>query len=455
MVVCALSASVCGKKYYQEASDVHANLREGLSAQNPQDLKLFFLPKTPLKPEELDIPESMAEDLILRYLYTKGGSSLRELSRSLKLSFPLLHALFQRMRQLQLFEVTGMEGNDYMFTLSGLGREQAAKRFLVCHYIGPAPVSVSAYNAAVRNQNTRPIIDRATLKMAFSDLVLTSRFLDELGPALISRKSIFLYGPTGNGKTSVVSRLSRLHQDTIVIPYAVEVDGQVIVLYDPAVHEKVDEILGEVDPRWVVCRRPCIMVGGELEPSMLELQFEESTKVYAAPVQMRANNGILVIDDFGRQIVSPVHLLNRWIVPLDRRVDYLTLRYGLKFQIPFEMTVVFATNLDPNDLADEAFLRRIPNKILVDAVNGDVFDRIFERLVKERLLSCEPETARFFRNLCLKAGGELRACQPVDILNILISISEFEGKEPQVNRKSLAAAAGLYFAKPKAVAEQS
>jgi hypothetical protein len=436
-----------------EIADVHSILRKELSEERTRDLKLFFLPKTALKPEELDIPVSLAEDLMLRYLYTKGGASLNELSRSLKLSFALLHSLFQRMRQMQLFEVTGMEGNDYMFTLSGLGREHAAKRFLISHYIGPAPVSVAAYNAAVRSQNIRPIIDRAMLKMAFSDLVLTNRFLDQLGPALISRKSIFMYGPTGNGKTSVVSRLSRLHQDTIVIPYAVEVDGQVIVLYDPAVHEKVEENLSGIDPRWVVCRRPCIIVGGELEPGMLELQLEESTKVYAAPVQMRANNGILVIDDFGRQIAKPVYLLNRWIVPLDRRVDYLTLRSGLKFQIPFEMTVVFATNLDPNDLADEAFLRRIPNKILVDAVNEDVFDRIFDRLLKERNLSCEPETARFFRDLCLKIGGELRACQPADIFNILLSVSEFEGSELQIDRKGLARAAGLYFAKPKGVAE--
>ncbi|MBI5581712.1 MAG: AAA family ATPase [Deltaproteobacteria bacterium] len=399
----------------------------------------------------MDIPVSMAEDLILRYLYAKGASSLRELGRSVKLSFPLLHTLFQRMRQQQLFEITGMDGNDYMFTLSGIGREQAAKRFLVCHYIGPAPVSVSAYNAAVCSQNIRLAINHTLLKMVLADLVLTDRFLDELGPALISQKSIFLYGPTGNGKTSVVSRLSRLHQDTIVIPYAVEVDGQVIVLYDPAVHEIAEAPLSDLDQRWVVCRRPCIIVGGELEPSMLELQLEESSKVYAAPIQMRANNGMLVIDDFGRQIVSPMHLLNRWIVPLDRRVDYLTLRYGLKFQIPFELTVVFATNLDPNDLADEAFLRRIPNKILVDAVDCDSFDRIFARVVKERRLSCDPATAIFFRNLCVEMGGGLRACQPADVLNALESISEFEGNEPRIDPKSLTRAAGLYFAKPKGV----
>jgi hypothetical protein len=423
------------------------------SEKKPQDSKLSFFPKAPGEPEELDIPVSMVEDLMLRFLYTKGTSSLRELSGSLKLSFPLLHRLFQHMRQQQLFEITGMDGNDYLFTLSGIGREQAAKRFLICHYIGPAPVSVAAYTAAVRSQNIRLAINRAMLKMALADLVLTDRFLDELGPALISQRSIFLYGPTGNGKSSIVSRLARLYQDTIAIPYAVEVDGQVIVLYDPAVHEIAEDPLSGLDQRWVACRRPCIIVGGELEPRMLELQLEEGTKVYAAPVQMRANNGMLVIDDFGRQIVSPVNLLNRWIVPLDRRVDYLTLRYGLKFQIPFELTVVFATNLKPNDLADEAFLRRIPNKLFVDGVYADVFDRIFESVLRERHLAGEANTAAFFRNLCLEMGGELRACQPADILNILVSISEFEGNEPQIDAKRLTRAAMLYFGKPKKVVD--
>jgi energy-coupling factor transporter ATP-binding protein EcfA2 len=432
-------------------TNIGSTLTKGSQQRKSQDSKLSFFPKAPIKPEELDIPVSMAEDLMLRYLYIKGASSLKELSGALKLSFPLLHALFQRMRQQQFFEITGMDGNDYLFTLSGIGREQASKRFLICHYIGPAPVSISAYTAAVRSQNIRLALNRALLKMALADLVLTERFLDELGPALVSQKSIFLYGPTGNGKTSVVSRLSRLYQDTIAIPYAVEVDGQVIVLYDPAVHEIAEAPLSGLDQRWVASRRPCIIVGGELEPSMLELQMEEGTKVYAAPVQMRANNGMLVIDDFGRQMVSPENLLNRWIVPLDRRVDYLTLRYGLKFQIPFELTVVFATNLDPSDLADEAFLRRIPNKLYVDAVDGQVFDRIFERVLREMRLTGHPNAAAFFRNLCLEMGGELRACQPADILNILVSISEFEGNAPQIDPKGLTRAAMLYFAKPKGV----
>lgn len=415
----------------------------------PRDSRLVFLPKAPGKHEDMDVPVSLIEDIVLRYLYTRGTGSLKEVSKAIRLPFPVMHDLFQRMRQQQMFEITRMEGNDYIFTLSGIGREHASKRFLVSHYCGPVPVSLKAYNAAVRSQNTRVAVDRATLRAALADLVVTDRFLDELGPAIVSQKSIFLYGPTGNGKTSIVTRLARIHQDTVVIPHAVEVDGQVIVLFDPAVHHPVDEQLEGLDPRWVVCRRPCIVVGGELEPSMLELQLEKTTRIYAAPVQMRANNGTLVIDDFGRQIVSPMFLLNRWIVPLDRRVDYLALSYGLKFQVPFELAVVFATNLDPGDLADEAFLRRIPNKIFVDAVDDEVFDRIAAQLMKARKLTCSAEASAFLRNLCRELGGELRACQPSDILDILIAISEFEGSYPAVTPENLSRAARLYFTRPK------
>jgi predicted ATPase with chaperone activity len=199
----------------------------------------------------------------------------------------------------------------------------------ICHYAGPAPVSVKNYHASVKAQVADIQVDRSFIKNALSDLVVTDKLVDQLGPALISQNSIFVYGPTGNGKTSIVRRLFRVYQDTVLIPYAVEYDGQIIVMYDPAVHERVETNVTAIDARWVLCRRPCILVGGELEPKMLELQLEESTKVYAAPLQMRANNGILIIDDFGRQILTPQYLLNRWIVPLDRRVDYLTLKCRL------------------------------------------------------------------------------------------------------------------------------
>jgi hypothetical protein len=398
-------------------------------AEDLAEIDLAYKPEVPDNLQDLDLPLTMVEDLIVRHLYAKGASSISKLSDELKLSFPVIDTMFQQLRKRQLFEVTGMEGNDYAFTLSGIGQEYAFNRFNICHYSGPAPVSVKNYIAAVRAQVAKLHIDKSFLKKSLSDLVVTDEFLDQLGPALISQNSIFLYGPTGNGKTSVVRRLARM-------------------MYDPAVHERVDSNVSGIDPRWILCRRPCILVGGELEPKMLELQLEESTQVYAAPLQMRANNGMLVIDDFGRQILSPQYLLNRWIVPLDRRVDYLTLHYGVKFQIPFEMIVVFSTNLDPNDLADEAFLRRIQNKIHMETANSQVFDEIFNRLVTEGNYPCEPNSAEFLRRLCLHLGPkELRACYPRDIIDILVAISGYEGLPMEVNKANLKRAVTLYFTK--------
>ena len=412
------------------------------------EVKPAFLPEAPNELKKLDIPESLVEDLMLRRLYMNGPSSIRALSNSLMLSFPVIREAFEILRQQRLLEVTGLIGNDYLFILSEKGREFASKRFNICHYSGPAPVSVKSYYAAVRAQASKVRMNRTSLKNALSDLVMTDRFLDQLGPALVSQNSIFLYGPTGNGKTSVAGRLSRIYRDAVLIPYALEFDGQVITLYDPIVHERLEIKENGYDPRWVVCRRPCLSVGGELEPSMLELKLDESSGTYAAPLQMRANNGMLVIDDFGRQILSPQYLLNRWIVPLDRRVDYLTLRYGIKFEIPFEMTVVFATNLDPSELADEAFLRRIQNKIYVEQVDRRAFDDIFHRLVAQKNLTCEPDSAEFLRNLCLRlGGGELRACYPADILNILESVSIYEELPAEVSKDSLERAAAIYFTK--------
>jgi hypothetical protein len=232
------------------------------------------------------------------------------------------------------------------------------------------------------------------------------------------------------------------------MPYAVEVDNQVISLYDPVVHQKLGMDDPDVDPRWALCRRPCIVVGGELIPSMLELRLDEASGIYAAPLQMKANNGIFIIDDFGRQLMSPRDLLNRWIVPLDRRVDYLMLRYGVKFQIPFELMVVFSTNLEPSDLADEAFLRRIHNKIFVDAVDEKSFDQIFHRVITKFNIPCEPDSAEYLRKLCLREGRtELRACYPADICTILTSIGRYEGRPPFMSKSELERATALYFAK--------
>jgi hypothetical protein len=407
-----------------------------------------FSPTVPQTFEDLGISQSLVLDLVLRRLLLEGYSNLQSLSNTLKLSVAILNIIFTHMRQQQLVEIKGMLGNDYNFTLSQAGKMLAGERFQISQYAGAAPVSLRDYHNATKAQAAQVRIDRKILRSAFSDLVVNDQLLDQLGPALISQNSIFVYGPTGNGKTSLAERMLRVYQDAVLMPYAVEVDNQVISLYDPVVHQKLGMDDPDVDPRWALCRRPCIVVGGELIPSMLELRLDEASGIYAAPLQMKANNGIFIIDDFGRQLMSPRDLLNRWIVPLDRRVDYLMLRYGVKFQIPFELMVVFSTNLEPSDLADEAFLRRIHNKIFVDAVDERSFDQIFHRVVTKFNIPCEADSAEYLRKLCLREGRtELRACYPADICTILTSIGKYEGRPPFMSKSELERASALYFAK--------
>ena len=411
-------------------------------------VRTAFSPAIPQTFAELGISESLVLDLMLRRMVIEGNCTLASLGRSLRLAVPIIDVVFKHMRQQQLVEVKGMSGNDYNFVLSQAGKLMANERFQVSQYAGACPVSIKDYGAAVRAQAAKVNVDREILRNAFSDLVVSDHMLDQLGPAIISQTSIFVYGPTGNGKTSLAERMLRVYKDAILIPYAVEVDNQIISLFDPVVHQPLDNDETDLDPRWVVCKRPCILVGGELVPSMLELRLDDSSSIYAAPLQMKANNGILLIDDFGPQLMSPRDLLNRWIVPLDRRVDYLTLRYGVKFQIPFETMVVFSTNLEPSDLADEAFLRRIQNKILVEAVDPQSFDLIFDRVVKARRIAAEPDSAEYLRKLCLRQGRtELRACYPADICTILTSIGRYEGRGPVMSKSELERATALNFAK--------
>jgi hypothetical protein len=411
-------------------------------------------PVIPDRVEDLGIPRSLVNDLVLRYLWLHGSGTLASLNETLKLSFPVLETIFHQFRQQQLLEVKGMLGNDYSFTLTGAGRAQATARNEVCQYVGPAPVSIQQYHQVVKAQTAHVKLNRDSLRDAFSDIVLPDGLLDQLGPSLIGHQSLFLYGGTGNGKTSIAERILRVYQDTVLVPYTVEVDGHIITLFDPVVHRPVtsnDELL---DPRWVLCHRPCITVGGELSAAMLELRLDEATRVFISPAQMKANNGILIIDDFGRQMLSPRELLNRWIVPLDRRVDYLTLASGMKFQVPFELMVVFSTNLNPHDLADEAFLRRIQTKVLVDNVTPEVFDQIFTRVMQNHGVPFEPGCAEYLRDRCIKEGVPvLRACYPMDVYKLVKAISEYEGRPVRLTRTAIDRAVGLYFAKSPTMAK--
>ncbi|MGA2131634.1 MAG: AAA family ATPase [Bryobacteraceae bacterium] len=415
------------------------------ATETPTSESSTFWPEQAESLADFDISATLVQDLFVRTVREQGQSGLTALRDRLKLPNMVLEPVFRQLRQQAYLDVKGMQGNDYRFGLTASGKALAAERASICAYAGPAPVSLAAYDRAVRAQAAHVRVSRESLRQALDDLVLPDSLLDQLGPALISQKALFLYGPTGNGKTSLAERLLRVYQDAVLIPYAVELGGYIITLFDPVLHRPFAEQPDNLDARWVLCHRPSISVGGELVSEMLELRSDASSGIYSAPLQMKANNGILIIDDFGRQVISPRDLLNRWIVPLDRRVDYLSLQHGQKLCIPFEVMVVFATNLDPSELADEAFLRRIHNKIYIEPVSEECFRRILSRALSERQLDCDPGTTAYLVELCLRRGDALKACHPADLCDILRWRSEYEGRPPQVTRSELDRAAELYF----------
>lgn len=300
----------------------------------------------------------------------------------------------------------------------------------------------------VRAQSVRTVdVHPPDIGRAFEHLILSARTLVQLGAAVVSGGSIFLYGPTGTGKTSIAEALPRVYNDSVWVPYAVEVNGQIITVYDASVHHPAGEVVPrDSDGRWVLCRRPRVIAGGELTMEMLDLQLNPVTKYYVAPLQMKANNGVLLIDDFGRQRMRPEELLNRWIVPLDRKIDFLTLAGGTKFEIPFDVMVVFATNLDPSRLADEAFLRRIQNKVKVDAVSPDDFHAIFRALCQRYHLAYDAAAVDHLVELLnTELKQPLRACHPGDIISLVRAAARYEGRQPRLDRDTVAAACRNYF----------
>jgi len=404
-------------------------------------------PAVPTSRDELGVPDAVIIDLILRSLWLNGSSSLTSLQKTLKLPFEVLEEFFQEFRQQQLVEVKQTVGRDYVFILTAAGHLQAAARIEVCRYAGPAPVSLDQYERVVRAQAAVVDVTRDQLRSAFHDLVLPDALLDQLGPSLIAHQSLFLYGDTGSGKSSIAQRILRIYEDPVVVPCAVQVGGQIISILDPNVHRLVRFAGDTLDPRWAVCRRPCIKVGGELSAAMLELRRDDATDIFVAPCQVKANNGILIIDDFGRQMISPRELLNRWIQPLDQHADFLTLASGTKFQVPFELLLVFSTNLDPNDLVDEAFLRRIQTKVLVQDVSAENFDRIFERVVEMEGVPCDDGCAAHLRGRCLNSGARvLRACHPLDVFRLIKAISKYERHPVRITTANIDRAVDLYFA---------
>lgn len=398
---------------------------------------------------EIDVRQSFLANLALKTLYLAGSISVLELSETTKLSFPVADELLCQLRAEQLCHVTGINRNIPQIAITSQGRERAVEQLSLSQYTGAAPVSLESYTAQIRQQSIRKAeVHPADIERAFAHLVVDIETLRQFGTALNSGSSLFLHGPPGVGKTSMAEALTHvLSEDAVWMPYAVEADGQVITIYDPAIHKRIPELEPENrDKRWVLCHRPAVLSGGELTLEMLDLQYNPVTKYYAAPAQMKANNGVLIIDDFGRQRVHPDVLLNRWVVPLDRGIDFLTLAGGHKIEVPFEALVVFATNIDPAQLIDAAFLRRIQTKIKLGEVSDEHFCEIFRRVAGENHLAYEAgipgELIDYIHNTLKQ---ELRSCYPRDIVNQVCWAARYEERRPFLDRASLKQAIEAYF----------
>jgi hypothetical protein len=414
-------------------------------------------PPPPATMEETGLHPDTLSQLLLKTLVA-GEASGTSLSDKLRLPYSVLEALVEHARVEKLVEVRGASGAGsagYRYALTDLGRDRAAQFLEVSRYVGPAPVPLAQYNAYVRAcMAARPYVDRDKLATGFENLIVSKGMFDQLGPAVNSGKSLFLYGAPGNGKTVVAEGIGRALGDEMHVPHAIDVDGQVITMFDPVNHyplsgaADVQSVVTSavLDRRWQAIRRPVVVVGGELTLEMLDLTFNPISKFYEAPIQLKANGGVFVVDDFGRQRIPPRDLLNRWIVPLESRVDFLTLHTGRKFEIPFNVLIVFATNLKPESLADEAFLRRIPYKILAKNPTMDEYCRIFELNCRRRGLTFDPVMVEYLnRKYYQPRKLQMRACHPRDLIEQVVDMCRYQGKTPGISRELLDAACGSYF----------
>jgi hypothetical protein len=420
------------------------------------------VPRAPATIEETGLTADQIVQLFVKALYT-GEASGTTLSDRLRLPYAILEATVEHIRAERLIEVKSASGTGtagYRYALTDLGRDRAQRFLEANQYVGPAPVPLAAYVEAIQTlQASRGYLDRERLRSGFSHLIVPDEVLDQLGPAVNAGKALFLYGPPGNGKTVIAEGIGRTLGGDMYLPHALDVDGQTITLFDPINHHPLDgpgDAPGQDersivkaaprDRRWVRIRRPVVMVGGELTLDMLDLNFNPIAKFHEAPIQLKANGGVFLVDDFGRQRITPQELLNRWIVPLESRIDYLTLHTGKKIQLPFDVLIVFATNLDPAALADEAFLRRIPYKIAIEDPTLEQFTRIFELNCHRRKLKFHQVMVAYLQRRHYDPFKRpLRACHPRDLIDQVTALCRYQGREPVITRQLLDAACRSYF----------
>jgi hypothetical protein len=432
-------------------------------------------PPAPRSLKQTGLPLGTICDLILKQLYLQGNLLGIQFARQMRLPFGVVEEGLKFLKDDKSIEVASGEligPVSYRFNLTDLGRKRAREAFEQCRYVGPAPVPLEAYVPQCRRQTVAGTsCSRDALTRAFGSLIIRPALLEEVGPAVCSGKSIFVYGPPGNGKTMIAKGLGNylnMYGGDIYVPYAIYAENSIVTVFDPTIHRPTDDadVLDQIasenenasitdpffsrqwppfDLRWRRVRRPVVITGGELTLDMLDLRYNSSSNFYTAPLHIKANCGVFLIDDFGRQIVSPRDLLNRWILPLEERVDFLTLATGRKFSVPFEQLIIFSTNLDPRELVDEAFLRRIQHKIHIGPPDHALFMDIFQLCCAQRGIEFNPSCLDFLYTEFYDKGKPPRASDPRDLLEIVRSICRFRKQDVVITKELIAEAAQRFF----------
>jgi predicted ATPase with chaperone activity len=429
-------------------------------------------PEAPTAPDtlkEAGLSMGFVCEMLLRTLYTRGAMIGRDLAQFLCLPFKVIREPLKFLKDEKCVQVDGgdLVGEvSYKFSLTDLGRKRAQEAMELCAYVGPAPVPLEDYVEQCYRQTVTGLqCYPEALRAPFSHLVLKEDMFMAIGPAIISGRSVFIYGPPGNGKTAMARSIGDFMNTaggSIYIPYAFLADGNIITVYDPSLHvvddsplDHVDEAdaavrklltTGAMDLRWVRIRRPVIVTGGELNLDMLDLRYNKEANFYQAPIHFKANGGVFLIDDFGRQLVSPKELLNRWILPLEDRHDFLTVATGKKFQVPFEQLIIFSTNLDPKDLVDDAFLRRIRHKVGINAPTRDVYERIFAANCKRLGMNYDASAVDYLYERYYTRGRSPRASDCRDLLEIVQSICRYRRQPVHLTRDLIVEASASFIA---------
>jgi predicted ATPase with chaperone activity len=426
-----------------------------------------FLPQ-PQTIEETGLDFGLLADLCIKTMYYAGRPRARFIASQLGLTFHIVQEILTFLKREQMCEVVGSGGlgeQNYLCALSAKGAEKAEEVLTRSRYVGPAPVPFQTYVEFVERQSVKRLaVTRDDVERVLSNLVLGEQTLKSVGPAINSGKSMLLYGGSGNGKSTIARAIGEMLDGEVLVPYAIEINGQIVKVFDARTHQEVEDgppverrfdddtnalpngLERRRDRRWAMIRRPVVMAGGELTLGDLELRYDPVSKVYAAPLQVKANGGVLVIDDFGRQLVQPRELLNRWIVPMDKGSDHLTLQTGETVEIPFDVLLVFSTNLPPGQLGDEAFFRRIRHKIEVPNPTREEFLEILERVCQERGIAFSEEGAsHLLEHHYAETGRVLRGCHPRDLVELVEDIASYRGRAPALAGDLIDLACESYF----------